>query len=283
MGGNHGGNVAITGWLFKAGQQNFSPTVATHHCSLSAGLPIATALIVFCRVHGDSIKNAIATSTCSSVNGYPAFQMITFSTAVLFFSAAVLLALTPGPDNLFVLAQSAKHGRKAGLLVTLGLCTGLVFHTAAVTLGVAAVIATSDIAFTALKIVGAGYLLYLAWGALRSSGAVVTSGNGADRRSSLQFYLRGVIMNASNPKVAIFFLALLPQFIDPTVGNGAFQIIQLGLLFMVATLIIFGGIAVAAGTLGGWLQRTPAAALWLDRIAGVVFISLALRLLLAQR
>lgn len=208
--------------------------------------------------------------------------VIPLETLVVFFLATVALALTPGPDNVFVLTQSALHGRTAGLLVTLGLCTGLIAHTSAVALGVAAVFATSAVAFNALKILGAGYLLYLAWGAFRAGSATI--GQGQDVRiRGRRLYGRGVIMNVTNPKVAIFFLAFLPQFADPSRGSLTLQIGVLGALFMVATLLVFGSIALSAGYLGEWLRESRRAQLILNRTAGVVFVALALRLATAER
>ena len=208
--------------------------------------------------------------------------MIPPDTAAVFFAATIALALTPGPDNIFVLTQSALHGRSAGFLVTVGLCTGLIAHTAAVALGVAAIFATSAVAFTALKLLGAGYLLYLAWGAFRAPATNLESG----AQSSLQgrkLYFRGVIMNVTNPKVAIFFLAFLPQFADPVRGSLTLQILLLGGLFMVATLLVFGGVAMSAGYLGEWLRKSERAQLILNRVAGIVFVALALRLATADR
>ena len=208
--------------------------------------------------------------------------MIPFDTAAVFFAASLALALAPGPDNLFVLAQSALFGRKAGLLVTLGLCTGIVVHTLAVALGVAVIFATSSIAFNALKILGAGYLLYLALGAFRA-GSAARNGDTATTLSPRALYLRGVVMNVTNPKVAIFFLAFLPQFADPARGSIAVQVVMLGGLFIVSALLVFGSLACFASTLGAWLKMTPGVQVWMNRVAGVVFVALAIRLALAER
>ena len=143
--------------------------------------------------------------------------MLALDTTLTFFAASVLLALSPGPDNVFVLLHSAVHGRRAGLLVVLGLCSGLLFHTAAVALGLAAVFAASATAFTALKLLGAGYLLWLAWGAWHAPVGIADTTTQA-AMTPWQTYLRGVMMNITNPKVAIFFLAFLPQFADPARG-----------------------------------------------------------------
>ena len=208
--------------------------------------------------------------------------MIPPETAAVFFAATVALALSPGPDNIFVLTQSALYGRAAGLIVTLGLCTGLIGHTTAVALGVAAIFATSSIAFNVLKICGAAYLLYLAWGAFHAGVADIASGPQSSLKGR-KLYVRGVIMNITNPKVAIFFLAFLPQFADPVRGSLPGQMFMLGALFMVATLLVFGSIALFAGYLGEWLRRSPAAQTGLNRFAGLVFVGLALRLATAER
>jgi len=124
-----------------------------------------------------------------------------------------MLALAPGPDNIFVLTQSAVFGSRAGVMVTLGLCTGLLFHTAAVALGVVTLFQASPIAFTALKIAGAVYLLFLAWQMFKAGTSSFTISDEV-KLSAGQFYSRGIILNVTNPKVAIFFLAFLPQFAD---------------------------------------------------------------------
>jgi len=208
--------------------------------------------------------------------------MIPLDTAAQFLVVAVVLGLVPGPDNLFVLMQSAISGARSGLAVTLGLCTGLVVHTTAVAFGVAALFAASAMAFTVLKIVGAAYLLYLAFGAFRAGGSAdgqATSMSGSFRA----LYLRGVVMNITNPKVAIFFLAFLPQFVTPAAGPVAPQIFQLGGLFMLASLAVFSGVALLAGRLSGWLRRSPRAIPLMNKLAGVVFVGLAAKLVTAQR
>ena len=130
--------------------------------------------------------------------------MIPIETLTIFISASVVLGIVPGPDNIFVLTQSAMYGRQAGLVVTLGLCTGLLIHTMAVAIGVAAIFQASTLAFTLLKIIGAVYLLYLAWQAFRAGASDLSNKEG--RQASLRhLYLRGIIMNVTNPRVAIFF------------------------------------------------------------------------------
>ena len=207
---------------------------------------------------------------------------IDINTFYLFVGASLLLALAPGPDNIFVLAQSMLRGPAVGLFVTLGLCTGLLVHTSAVAIGVAAIFQTSALAFTLLKLVGAGYLLYLSWQAFRAG----SSGVGAADRPQLShwgLYKRGIIMNITNPKISIFFLAFLPQFADPARGSLSLQLILLGLLFILSALLVFGLISLMAGQLGSWLNRSASAEKILNRIAGTVLAGLALKLALSER
>ncbi len=211
--------------------------------------------------------------------------MPTLDAALAFFSVAVLLALAPGPDNLFVLMQSATGGRRSGFAVLAGLMIGVMLHTLAVALGLAAVFAASSTAFTALKLAGAAYLLYLAWGAWRAPPMLATAGGDAAARPSRwwRLVLRGVLMNLSNPKVVLFFLALLPQFVQPGRGAVAGQILSFGLLFILAATLVFGTIVLAADALRARLARSARAQRRLNRTAALVFAALALRLALAER
>ena len=209
-------------------------------------------------------------------------DLIAPQTAIAFFGAAALLALAPGPDNVFVLMQSAMRGRAAGLRVVLGLCTGLLVHTAAVALGLATVFAASALAFNLLKLAGAAYLLGLAWQAWRAP-PTTAAGAAAEAPSAAQLYRRGIVMNVTNPKVSIFFLAFLPQFVTFERGQVGMQVAMLGALFMLATLLVFGAIALAAGTLRQALLASPRAEVVVNRLAALVFVALAVRLALVQR
>ena len=175
-----------------------------------------------------------------------------------------------------MLTHSALRGPATGLIVTLGLCSGLVVHTSAVTLGLSAVFQTSTIAFRTLKLVGAAYLLWLAWQAFRATS--MGSAAPANAMSGWQYYRRGIVMNLTNPKVSLFFLAFLPQFADPARGALAAQLAMLGGVFIVATLLVFGAIAIAAGSLGKWFAGSARTQILLHRIAGAIFVALALRL-----
>lgn len=190
-----------------------------------------------------------------------------------FVAASFVLAIAPGPDNLFVLVQSAAYGARAGLWVVAGLMTGLVIQTAAVALGVAAVVAASPALFWAIKIAGACYLVYLAVSAWRAGSA--QEGRTFDTTSALALWRRGVIMNITNPKVLIFFLAFFPQFLVQTSDVPiVVQMLILGVTFMAATAVVFGAVALGAGVLADKL-RTPKVQLILNKTAAVIFVGLA--------
>jgi threonine/homoserine/homoserine lactone efflux protein len=204
-------------------------------------------------------------------------MMIPVETLLPFFAASVLLAIAPGPDNIFVLAQSALRGRNAGLLVMLGLCTGLIVHSIAVALGVAVIFQTSAVAFSALKFIGAGYLMVLAWQAFRASASKLQAVRSPEA-GLRKLYRRGIIMNITNPKVSIFFLAFLPQFADPLRGPISLQLLLLGGVFIIATILVFGSIALLAGTLGQCLSRSARIQNIMNKVTGTVLVCLALRL-----
>jgi threonine/homoserine/homoserine lactone efflux protein len=208
--------------------------------------------------------------------------MLPFETSLAFFAASIVLALAPGPDNIFVLTQSALRGKGSGLIVMLGLCTGLVGHTSAVALGVAIILQTSAIAFSALKLLGAAYLIYLAWQAFRAPAEKIEGSS--DRIITFRsLYLRGIIMNITNPKVSIFFLAFLPQFTDPAKGSVTVQMMVLGGIFILATILVFGGIAFLGGGLRRLMTRSDRAQKILNKTAGAIFLGLAFKLATTDR
>ena len=202
-----------------------------------------------------------------------------------FLLAAALITFAPGPDNLSVLSLGLSRGRRAGIGFGLGCALGCFTHTIWATLGVTALIAASDTAFAALKYAGAAYLVWLGVQALKSPGAKFTAeAEGTPPQEAMRPYvMRGFVANAINPKVALFFLAFLPQFVDPARGAAAAQTALLGTLFALQTVLIFGALGWYAGTVGGWLRGRPAVGRWLDRATGVLFIGLGIRLALAQR
>lgn len=210
--------------------------------------------------------------------------MLTPETALAFFAAALLLSVAPGPDNIFVLTQSAVYGTGAGVATTFGLVTGLCVHTTAVAVGVAALFQSSPLAFTLLKAAGALYLLRLAWLSFRAGAALALP---PDEKPPFPgyaaLYRRGIVMNVTNPKVSLFFLAFLPQFCDPARGSAALQVLQLGGLFMLATVVVFCAVAALGGRLALWFNRSPRGQMCIHRAAGTVFAGLALLLLFTGR
>ncbi|ARU48301.1 LysE family translocator [Sulfurospirillum diekertiae] len=208
--------------------------------------------------------------------------MLDFQTIVMFVGASTLLALAPGPDILFVLTQSMTKGSRSGIVIALGLCSGLVFHTTAVALGVAVIFQTSILAFSILKFVGAAYLLYLALMAFKDASKSKLESD-KSLLSLKALYKRGIFMNITNPKVSIFFLAFLPQFTNSEVGNVTGQIFMLGALFMLCSFVVFTLVSLLAGRVGNWFSKTKNGEKILNRIAGTVFAALAIKLALSSR
>jgi len=208
--------------------------------------------------------------------------MLPFDTLWLFILSSLALALVPGPDNIFVLTQSMTKGARAGIAITLGLMTGLIVHTTAVALGVAAIFQTSQMAFNTLKYLGAAYLLYLAYLSFKDSSSLDLHTQ-RNHLSLPQLYRRGIFMNVTNPKVSLFFLAFLPQFTDATQGNVTLQIFMLGGLFILSAFVVFGLVSLLAGKIGNWFSHSPHANIWLNRTAGGIFVALAAKLALVER
>lgn len=195
-----------------------------------------------------------------------------------FFASAMFLALAPGPDNIFVLTQSALFGARAGIATTFGLASGLCFHTLAVALGAAALLAASPAAFAILKCAGAAYLCWLAWLSFHAGASRAAKNAGAFPGYGA-LYRRGIFMNITNPKVCLFFLAFLPQFCSPAAGAMFWQIVFFGVLFMLAALTVFCPIAVMGGKLAAWFNNSPQKQILMHRLAGAIFIVLAVGLL----
>ncbi|WP_374404614.1 LysE family translocator [Niveibacterium sp.] len=196
---------------------------------------------------------------------------------LLFIGAALLLAVAPGPDNLGVLALGVSRGRSEALGFALGCAVGCFNHTLLAVLGVSALIAASPLAFRALQLAGAAYLVWIGVQALRSRGAQLANLDTPSAEAGfLPYFRRGLIANAINPKVALFFLSFLPQFIRADGWPAPLQLAVLGALFAVVAAIVFGGIALAAAPLGGWLRRRERLTRWLDRATGGLFVGLGI-------
>jgi len=204
------------------------------------------------------------------------FEVLSIETLIAFVTASVVLSLVPGPDNLFVMSHSALKGWRIGFYTTLGLCTGLIGHTVFVAIGVSVIFRTSAIAFNGLKIVGACYLLYLAWLSVQNKELNL---GGTDRDSTNRsYYFTGVIMNLTNPKVALFFLVFLPQFVNTSNDNVTIQIFLLGLLFILSALCVFTSIAYLASFLEDILKKSKTVNKNLNILAALVYFALAINL-----
>jgi threonine/homoserine/homoserine lactone efflux protein len=205
-----------------------------------------------------------------------------FSTLIPFLVAALALNLTPGADMTYVIARSATQGRAAGIAASFGVSAGSLGHSLLAAFGVAALVAHSETAFLAIKIAGALYLLFLAWKAFRA-GARAASLQALPPVRLRRVFGEGALTNLLNPKVALFILAFLPQFVDPNRGSVALQILVLGAIFNLGGTTVNCIVAISAGAAAGMLRGSEGFSRWLNRISGLVFVALALRLALAQR
>jgi threonine/homoserine/homoserine lactone efflux protein len=192
----------------------------------------------------------------------------------LFAMAALLLLLTPGPAVLYIVARSVEQGRVAGLVSVCGITTGTLVHVLAAALGLSALLASSALAFAIVKYAGAAYLVYIGLRRILSRAAAPAARLELPRRSLGRLYRDGFVVNLLNPKTALFFLAFLPQFVDPARGALAFQIAFLGLLFALMGLTSDGLYALAAGTAGQWVKRRARYWRWERYVTGGVFIGL---------
>ncbi|RJX30955.1 MAG: LysE family translocator [Oxalobacter sp.] len=206
---------------------------------------------------------------------------MTATTLFYFLCASAALTISPGPDNLFVLTQGIARGRKPAIVTALGMCSGVTVHTALAALGISAIFHSSILAFNVVKYAGAAYLIYLAYKTL-SERSTVRLAEAVDL-PTFSLYKRGFIMNVLNPKVAMFFLAFLPQFVAPTSEHVSLQMLVLGLIFMLQAIVIFCLIGYFAGSVGQFILSRPKMAKYLDWLTAGVFVSLGLRLALAER
>ena len=204
------------------------------------------------------------------------FEILSTETIITFVAASVVLSLVPGPDNIFVMSHSAIKGWRIGFYTTLGLCTGLIGHTVLVAIGVSVIFQTSAIAFNGLKIIGAFYLLYLAW--LSVQNKELNLGGTDKNNTNRSYYFTGVIMNLTNPKVALFFLVFLPQFVNTSNGNVTIQIFLLGLLFILSALCVFTSIAYLASFLEDILKKSKTVNKNLNLLAALIYFTLAINL-----
>ena len=200
---------------------------------------------------------------------------MTVETLLGFIVATSALAISPGPDNIYVLMQSITNGRNYGLATVAGLISGCLVHTTLVAFGVSAIIKNNDTLFLILKILGAVYLLYLAYKVYQSDAEVALTTEKTPKKSLWQLFKQGVIMNVLNPKVSIFFLAFFPGFLFSETLSTVTQFYVLGLLFMLTSLIIFSAIAVLSGFISEYLKQNKNTGLVLKWLQIVVFVGIA--------
>ena len=199
-----------------------------------------------------------------------------------FLASAVLITVSPGPDNLMVLGFGMSRGRVPGIVVGLGCALGCLSHTLLAGLGVSALIAASPLAFGALKMGGGLYLVWLGIQAWRSQGQIRPVAEQGRGETLTQLFAKGLIANAINPKVVLFFLSFLPQFVITERGHLGWQTAPLGLVFTAQAAVLFGLLGYFSGSIGQRLQRHARLGLWLDRVAGTVFVALGVRLIVAR-
>ncbi|TXH67892.1 MAG: LysE family translocator [Thiothrix sp.] len=199
----------------------------------------------------------------------------------LFILSGFLLNLMPGPDTLFIMSKTASQGWKAGVAASLGICSGVYVHVFAAAFGLSALLATSATAFVVLKLVGAAYLIYLGWMTLRQKSGLASAAPVQaiqTKQALLTIYRQGFLTNALNPKVALFFLAFVPQFISADSSNTVLAFILLGTVFDISSLLWCTTVALCTAFASARLQVSTTVKTWLNKLVGAVFIGLGLRL-----
>ena len=201
---------------------------------------------------------------------------------LLFIVASLVLIVTPGQDMILVMSRSIAQGPAAGVATAAGVSVGLVGHTLLATLGLGAILRTSETLFLLLKLVGAAYLVYLGVQLLRIRQHQLAVSAGAPR-SLARLFFDGALSNVSNPKIAIFYFAFLPQFVLPGAAHPTLSVFVLGLVFAALTFVVKGPVGLGAGLLSTWLRQRPAVLAWVFRSSGAVLVGLGLRLALERR
>lgn len=201
----------------------------------------------------------------------------------VFLIAMFAVNITPGPDMLYVIGRSVGQGRAAGLIAALGIGTGCIVHIVAAALGLAALLTHAPVAFTAIQYAGAAYLIWVgvqSWRSASRGGLAAPSPADPSLRAA---FVQGFVTNVLNPKVALFFLAFLPQFVDPDAPSPGLQFAALGTLFNISGTIVNGTVALCFGAAGDWLRQRPGVWRWQQRVTGSLFVALGLRLALVER
>ena len=202
----------------------------------------------------------------------------------LFLGAALLLNVTPGPDTFYILTHSIKGGRKAGIISVLGISSGLLLHTVAVSMGLSAALLTSASLFALIKFIGAFYLVFLGMKALFSTqGSLELGAETPSTASSWRVYRQGLLTNALNPKVALFFLALLPQFVDKASSSPGLALFVLGFSFILTCTCWCVMVAIFASSFRNLLRSKSVIAKTFDKVTGLMFIGLGFKLALSKQ
>jgi threonine/homoserine/homoserine lactone efflux protein len=209
--------------------------------------------------------------------------MIELSNLYMFIIASFILCLVPGPDNIYVLTQGMTKSKKAAVITALGLTTGLIIHTSAAAFGISVIFQTSEMAFNIVKYIGTAYLIYIAYQAFKYRNEPLDLSTQNSKGELKKLYFKGFVMNILNPKVSIFFLAFLPQFVTPINGSISLQMIMLGLVFMAITIIVFSTIGVAGNMLSAKLLEKPSIVKYMNILTSFVLVSLGLKLALSSR
>jgi len=200
---------------------------------------------------------------------------------MLFLSTAFALNIAPGPDLLFILTKTISGGKRVGFAASLGVCTGAMFHVLIAAIGLSAILVTSAIAFTVVKVIGVAYLIYLAYQSFTSSGThfeIDEKGRSPQSHSALKAFKQGVLIDVFNPKVAIFFMAFLPQFLREGHGSNASQLVLLGFVVILVAIVVEGVFVLFASRLSKKLRENKTYSLLLDRLVGAIFIGLGIKL-----
>jgi threonine/homoserine/homoserine lactone efflux protein len=201
---------------------------------------------------------------------------------VLFIVASLVLIVTPGQDMMLVMSRSIAQGAAAGIATAAGVSCGLVGHTVLAALGLGAVLRTSEWLFLALKLLGAVYLVYLGLQLLRTPRRELAVSSSTPR-SLRRLFFDGAFSNVSNPKIAVFYFAFLPQFVPANASHPTLSLLALGLVFAGLTFLVKGPVGLAAGLLSAWLRSRPSVLAWLYRTSGAVLIGLGAKLALERR
>jgi len=199
---------------------------------------------------------------------------------ISFIIAVSILAISPGPDNIFVLMQSVVHGKKYGLATIIGLMTGCIVHTTFVAVGISAIIKENNTIFLGIKILGAVYLLYLAYKVITGGSEISMSTEKIDKKTPFQLFKIGFIMNVLNPKVTLFFLALFPGFLFSEILPISLQFYILGALFILVSFVVFSLIAILGGTISEKIKTSKNIGVWLQWMQVFVFIGIAVFILI---